>query len=54
MKHVVKVLALVVASTVLWIGLLQTSVISHSYTWMVGSYYYMLEFYFLFDLSDNV
>jgi len=36
MKHIVKILALVVAITVLWIGLLQTSVISHSHTWLVG------------------
>ncbi|ESW08079.1 hypothetical protein PHAVU_009G016400 [Phaseolus vulgaris] len=39
MKHIVKILALVVAITVLWIGLLQTSVISHSYTWLLPIYF---------------
>jgi len=36
MKHIVKILALVVAITVLWIGLLQTSVIPYNHTWLVG------------------
>ncbi|BAT99326.1 hypothetical protein LR48_Vigan10g226100 [Vigna angularis] len=39
MKHIVKILALVVAITVLWIGLLQTSVISHSYIWLLPIYF---------------
>lgn len=36
MKHVVKILTLVVAITSFWIGLLQTSVIPSSHTWLVG------------------
>ncbi|ESW29570.1 hypothetical protein PHAVU_002G080700 [Phaseolus vulgaris] len=39
MKHIVKILALVVAITVLWIGLLQTSVIPDSYTWLLPIYF---------------
>ncbi|ESW29574.1 hypothetical protein PHAVU_002G081100 [Phaseolus vulgaris] len=39
MKHIVKILALVVAITMLWIGLLQASVISYSYTWLLPIYF---------------
>ncbi|XP_052725219.1 dolichol-phosphate mannose synthase subunit 3-like isoform X4 [Vigna angularis] len=39
MKHIVKILALVVAITVLWIGLLQTSVIPYNHTWLLPIYF---------------
>jgi len=55
MKHIVKILALVVAITVLWIGLLQTSVISHSYTWLVGLHVIIcLIFYFLLGFREKM
>ncbi|QHN97006.1 Dolichol-phosphate mannosyltransferase-like protein [Arachis hypogaea] len=34
MKHIVKIFSLVVAITALWIGLLQSSVIPRSHTWL--------------------
>lgn len=36
MKHIVKILTLVIAITALWVGLLQTSIIPRSHTWLVG------------------
>ncbi|XP_044493402.1 dolichol-phosphate mannose synthase subunit 3-like [Mangifera indica] len=39
MKHVVKILTLVVAITSFWIGLLQTSVIPSSHTWLLPIYF---------------
>ncbi|XP_044500958.1 dolichol-phosphate mannose synthase subunit 3-like [Mangifera indica] len=39
MKHVVKILTLVVAITAFWIGLLQTSVIPRSHTWLLPIYF---------------
>lgn len=36
MKHIVKILTLVMAITALWVGLLQTSMIPRSHTWLVG------------------
>jgi len=36
MKHIVKILSLVIAITAVWVGLLQTSIIPQSHTWLVG------------------
>lgn len=36
MKHIVKILSLLVAISALWIGLLQASLIPESYTWLVS------------------
>ena len=48
MKHIVKILTLVVAITALWVGLLQTSIIPRSHTWLVSIYVIMcLILYFL-------
>jgi len=48
MKHIVKILTLVMAITALWVGLLQTSMIPRSHTWLVVLMLLMLGFYFLF------
>ncbi|CAK8564373.1 unnamed protein product [Lathyrus sativus] len=39
MKHIVKILTLVTAITALWIGLLQTSIIPQSHTWLLPIYF---------------
>ncbi|XP_027352676.1 dolichol-phosphate mannose synthase subunit 3 isoform X1 [Abrus precatorius] len=39
MKHIVKILMLVIAITALWIGLLQTSTIPRSHTWLLPIYF---------------
>ncbi|KAJ4728455.1 Dolichol-phosphate mannosyltransferase subunit 3 [Melia azedarach] len=39
MKHIVKILTLLVAITGFWIGLLQTSVIPQSHTWLLPIYF---------------
>ncbi|KAM7521836.1 hypothetical protein LguiA_011738 [Lonicera macranthoides] len=39
MKHIVKIMTLVVAMASLWIGLLQTSVVPHSHTWLLPIYF---------------
>ncbi|XP_009334900.2 dolichol-phosphate mannose synthase subunit 3 [Pyrus x bretschneideri] len=39
MKHIVKILTLVVAISALWIGLLQTSIIPRSHTWLLPIYF---------------
>ncbi|KAI8574242.1 dolichol-phosphate mannose synthase subunit 3-like [Rhododendron vialii] len=38
MKHIVKILTLLVAISAFWIGLLQTSIIPCSYTWLLPLY----------------
>ncbi|CAL9118001.1 unnamed protein product [Musa textilis] len=38
MKHILKIMALVVVVSGLWISLLQTSVVPHSYTWLLPVY----------------
>ncbi|XP_055819124.1 dolichol-phosphate mannose synthase subunit 3 isoform X2 [Solanum dulcamara] len=38
MKHIVKILAFLLAVTAVWIGLLQTSTIPESYTWLLPLY----------------
>ncbi|THU49285.1 hypothetical protein C4D60_Mb06t07950 [Musa balbisiana] len=38
MKHILKIMALVVVVAGLWIGLLQTSVVPRSYTWLLPVY----------------
>lgn len=38
MKHIVKILTLLVAISAFWIGLLQTSIIPSSYTWLLPLY----------------
>jgi uncharacterized membrane protein len=51
MKHIVKILSLVIAITALWVGLLQTSIIPQSHTWLVGlfpSHVLLLNFFFFF------
>ncbi|KAL0360120.1 UNVERIFIED_CONTAM: Dolichol-phosphate mannose synthase subunit [Sesamum radiatum] len=39
MKHIVKIMALLVAMSALWISLLQTSKIPESYTWLLPLYF---------------
>ncbi|PIN10906.1 Dolichyl-phosphate beta-D-mannosyltransferase [Handroanthus impetiginosus] len=39
MKHIVKIMALLVAFSAIWISLLQTSVIPDSYTWLLPIYF---------------
>ncbi|XP_050226155.1 dolichol-phosphate mannose synthase subunit 3 [Mercurialis annua] len=39
MKHIVKITAIIVAITALWIGLLQTSVIPPTHTWLLPIYF---------------
>ncbi|KAK2664634.1 hypothetical protein Ddye_003208 [Dipteronia dyeriana] len=39
MKHVVKILTLVVAVSAFWVALLQTSVIPPSHTWLLPIYF---------------
>ncbi|CAL0302789.1 unnamed protein product [Lupinus luteus] len=39
MKHIVKILTLVVAITALWIALLQTSMVPSSHTWLLPIYF---------------
>ncbi|KAL7086302.1 hypothetical protein ACP275_14G330900 [Erythranthe tilingii] len=38
MKHIVKIMALLVALSAIWISLLQTSVLPESYTWLLPLY----------------
>uniref|UniRef100_A0A9I9E1U3 Dolichol-phosphate mannosyltransferase subunit 3 n=1 Tax=Cucumis melo TaxID=3656 RepID=A0A9I9E1U3_CUCME len=39
MKHIVKILTLLVAISALWIGLLQTSILPHGHTWLLPIYF---------------
>ncbi|XP_011097138.1 dolichol-phosphate mannosyltransferase subunit 3 isoform X2 [Sesamum indicum] len=39
MKHIVKIMALLVAMSALWISLLQSSKIPESYTWLLPLYF---------------
>ncbi|XP_058085721.1 dolichol-phosphate mannose synthase subunit 3 [Magnolia sinica] len=39
MKHILKIMALVAAVSAFWIGLLETSVISRTYTWLLPVYF---------------
>ncbi|WCJ35881.1 dolichol-phosphate mannosyltransferase-related [Euphorbia peplus] len=39
MKHIVKLMALVMAISAIWIALLQTSVLPSSYTWLLPIYF---------------
>ncbi|KAK3015409.1 hypothetical protein RJ639_007481 [Escallonia herrerae] len=39
MKHIVKILAVVVAISASWLGLLQTSIVSQDYTWLLPIYF---------------
>ncbi|KAL6527576.1 Dolichol-phosphate mannose synthase subunit 3 [Orobanche gracilis] len=39
MKHIIKIMALLVALSAFWISLLQTSVLPHSYTWLLPLYF---------------
>lgn len=36
MKHIVKILSLLVAISAFWIGLLQAAIVPRSYTWLVS------------------
>ncbi|KAL8106589.1 hypothetical protein AgCh_023376 [Apium graveolens] len=38
MKHIVKIMSLVVAMTAVWVGLLQASIVPQSYTWLLPLY----------------
>lgn len=42
MKHIVKIMALLVAVAAFWIGLLETSVVPGSYTWLLPIYLIVL------------
>ncbi|KAK6135958.1 hypothetical protein DH2020_010489 [Rehmannia glutinosa] len=39
MKHIIKIMALLVALSAFWISLLQTSVLPESYTWLLPLYF---------------
>ncbi|XP_022929185.1 dolichol-phosphate mannose synthase subunit 3-like [Cucurbita moschata] len=39
MKHIVKILTLLVAVSALWIGLLQASIIPHGHAWLLPIYF---------------
>ncbi|XP_028776920.1 dolichol-phosphate mannose synthase subunit 3 [Neltuma alba] len=39
MKHIVKILTLLMAISALWVGLLQTSVLPRSHTWLLPVYF---------------
>ncbi|KAL6522235.1 Dolichol-phosphate mannose synthase subunit 3 [Orobanche minor] len=39
MKHIIKIMALLVALSAFWISLLQTSVLPQSYTWLLPLYF---------------
>ncbi|KAK4268257.1 hypothetical protein QN277_024938 [Acacia crassicarpa] len=39
MKHIVKIMTLLMAISALWIGLLQTSILPRSYTWLLPVYF---------------
>ncbi|KZV48888.1 hypothetical protein F511_16695 [Dorcoceras hygrometricum] len=39
MKHIVKILTLLVTLSALWVGLLQASIIPKSYTWLLPLYF---------------
>ncbi|XP_077250669.1 dolichol-phosphate mannose synthase subunit 3-like isoform X2 [Tasmannia lanceolata] len=39
MKHILKIMALLVAISAFWIGLLETSVVSRKYTWLMPVYF---------------
>ncbi|XP_077211981.1 dolichol-phosphate mannose synthase subunit 3-like [Tasmannia lanceolata] len=39
MKHILKIMALLMAISAVWIGLLETSVVSCRYTWMLPVYF---------------
>ncbi|KAJ9539402.1 hypothetical protein OSB04_032135 [Centaurea solstitialis] len=39
MKHIVKIMTLLVAITAVWISLLQTAVIPRSHTWLLPLYF---------------
>ncbi|XP_073294701.1 dolichol-phosphate mannose synthase subunit 3-like isoform X2 [Primulina huaijiensis] len=39
MKHIVKILTLLVTLSALWVGLLQASIIPRSYTWLLPLYF---------------
>ncbi|KAG9149523.1 hypothetical protein Leryth_014305 [Lithospermum erythrorhizon] len=39
MKHIVKIMAILVAISAFWIGLLQAAVIPESYTWLLPLYF---------------
>ncbi|XP_042498659.1 dolichol-phosphate mannose synthase subunit 3 [Macadamia integrifolia] len=39
MKHIVKIMSLLVAITAFWIGLLESSVVPRSYAWLLPLYF---------------
>ncbi|KAK1313675.1 hypothetical protein QJS10_CPA06g01405 [Acorus calamus] len=39
MKHILKIIALLVAISAIWVGLLETSLIPHSHTWLLPIYF---------------
>lgn len=47
MKHIVKILSLLVAISAFWIGLLQAAIIPRSYTWLVSNKQFCPLFGFL-------
>ncbi|WOG96110.1 hypothetical protein DCAR_0415441 [Daucus carota subsp. sativus] len=38
MKHIVKIMSLLVVMLAVWVGLLQASIVPHSYTWLLPIY----------------
>jgi len=47
MKHIVKILSLLVAISAFWIGLLQAAIIPRSHTWLVSNKQFCPLFWFL-------
>ncbi|XP_012080340.1 dolichol-phosphate mannose synthase subunit 3 [Jatropha curcas] len=39
MKHIVKIMAILVAISAFWVGLLQTSIVPRSHTWLLPIYF---------------
>ncbi|KAG8652418.1 hypothetical protein MANES_06G087700v8 [Manihot esculenta] len=39
MKHVVKILSILVTISAIWVGLLQTSIVPRSHTWLLPIYF---------------
>ena len=58
MKHIVKIMVLLVAISACWIGLLQTSIIPRSHTWLVSFWFKFITytscvFLFIIELKEK-
>lgn len=48
MKHIVKIMSILVALAAVWAGLIQTSVLPQSYTWLVSFTHFVFQFFYTF------